>query len=510
MKTVQFAQSVTFFSIYNEWLKFVRQSGKLTKLWELKKLSMNILYIGAGFVGACSAAVSANSGHRTLVFDIDKNKIDRLGSGDRDTVESCLFEDGLGDLLVRHKELIRFTTDYKEVEEFLDTCDAVFMCLPTPEIGETGESDLSFYVKAAEQLAAALGKRNNGTQEKYLVIVNKSTVPVNMVDRTQEILDAHGVENVGVVSNPEFLVEGKAIQGSLKPDRVVVGAYTEKDFLVMRAVYQRFYDSPSVEYIEVNPKEAAAGKLLANFALFNKLALCFDVIGRTCEAFTDVQFEAVRKILTTDPRIGNWGMYDSLYAGGSCFIKDARSLSHQLQTIGMDATLVSETYLANKRQLETFIGRAKKDAGFDWAGKTVAILGVAFKRDTNDIRNSPAIDVVNFCMEQGVRHIHLFDPAAKPMMQNLFPENQQLRYVDSEVAALVGADVVVVATDWPQFRGLADVFLAGKAHPLLMDGRRMLQHRYGDLQKSGFSIIAVGSPFLKAAKAAKASEAFEA
>lgn len=461
---------------------------------------VNILYIGAGFVGACSAAVSANSGHKTLVFDIDAKKIDMLGSGDRDTIESCLFEEGLGDLLVRHKELIRFTNEYREAEAFLDECDAAFMCLPTPEIGETGESDLRFYVSAAEQLAGALKKRNAEVQSKYIVIVNKSTVPVNMVDRTVEIMDAAGVKNYGVISNPEFLVEGKAVQGSLKPDRVVVGAWNEKDLAVMRQVYQRFVDSPTVEYIEVNPKEAAAGKLLANFTLFNKLAVCFDVVGRVCETFRDVQFEAVRKILTTDPRIGNWGLYDSLYAGGSCFIKDARSLSHQLQTAGTDAMLVNETYLANKRQLETFIGRAQKDAGFDWSGKTVALLGVAFKRDTNDIRNSPAIGIVNFCMERGVKHLHIFDPAAMPMMRTMFPGSQQIKYVDSAGAALTGADVLMIATDWPQFRGLADVLLAGSARPLIMDGRRILQHKYDDLVKAGFEVIAVGSPFMKARK----------
>jgi UDPglucose 6-dehydrogenase len=459
---------------------------------------MNILYIGAGFVGACSAAVSANSGHKTLVFDIDKKKIEMLGSGDRDTIESCLFEEGLGDLLVRHKELLRFTTDYGDVEAFLNDCDAVFMCLPTPEIGETGESDLRFYVAAAEQLGAALKKRNGGAQSTYVVIVNKSTVPIAMIDRTKEILGAAGAQHYGVVSNPEFLVEGKAIQGSLKPDRVVVGAESEKDFSVMRRVYQRFVDSPSVEYIEVNPKEAAAGKLLANFTLFNKLAVCFDVIGRTCETFPDVQFEAVRKILTTDPRIGSWGLYDSLYAGGSCFIKDARSLSHQLQTAGTDAALVSETYLANKRQLETFIGRAERQAGFAWTGKTVALLGTAFKRDTNDIRNSPAIDIVNFCMENGVKHLHIYDPAALPMMRSVFPESEKIAYVESAEAAMHGADAIVIAADWPQFRGLAETLLSQSARPLIMDGRRMLQHRYDDMQKAGFNIIAVGSPFMKA------------
>jgi UDPglucose 6-dehydrogenase len=459
---------------------------------------MNILYIGSGFVGACSAAVSADSGHDVLVFDVDKKKISALGSGDRNKIEACLFEDGLADLLVRHQNRIRFTLEYSDVEDFLDTCDAIFMCLPTPEIGETGESDLSYYFSAAEKLAGALAKRNNGKQEKYVVLVNKSTVPVNMVDRTAEIMDAAGIKNYGVVSNPEFLVEGKAIAGSLKPDRVVVGAWTEKDFAVMRGVYQRFYDSPDVQYIEVNPREAAAGKLLANFYLFNKLAVCFDVIGRTCETFSDIQFEQIRKILTSDPRIGSWGLYDSIYAGGSCFIKDARSLSHQLQTSGADAVLVNETYLANKRQLEIFIGRAKKDANLEWKEKKVALLGTAFKRDTNDIRNSPSIDIARTCLEEGVAELRVFDPAAASMFASIFPESSIVKYVSRETEAIEGVDIVIIAADWPQFRGVGDILLSGQARPLIMDGRRMLQHKYSDLQQAGFSVIAVGSPFLKA------------
>jgi len=466
---------------------------------------MKILYIGSGFVGTCSAAVSADSGHETLVFDVDKRKIELLSSFDRDTIQSCLFEEGLGDLLVRNKERIEFTTDYDKVEKFLDDCDAVFMCLPTPEIGETGESDLSFYFNAAEKLAGSLSKRNNGKQEKYVVIVNKSTVPVDMVDKTEELLKKNGVKNFGVVSNPEFLVEGKAIPGSLRPDRVVVGAWLEKDFQIMRQVYQRFCNSTSVKYLEVNPKEAAAGKLLANFTLFNKLAVCFDVIGRTCETFSNLQFENIRKILMSDPRIGSWGLYDSLYAGGSCFIKDARSLAHQLQTAGQGAVLVDETYLANKRQLELFVGRAEKEAGISWAGKTVVLFGLAFKQETNDIRNSPAIDVVNFLLDQQVKQIRCYDPAAVEMFKTKFKNCGQIKYYQNESETLCpsdgqGVDVIIIATDWPQFRGLADFMLSEKTRPLIMDGRRMLQHRYQDLQEAGFDIIAVGSQFLKGKK----------
>lgn len=459
---------------------------------------MNILYIGSGFVGSCSAAVSADSGHTTMVYDIDEKKIKLLSSGDRDTIQSCIYEEGLGDLLIRNQDRIKFTTDYQKVEDFLENCDAVFMCLPTPEIGETGESDLSYYFKAAENLAKSLVKRNDNSQEKYVVVVNKSTVPINMIDQTEEILNKFGVKNFGVVSNPEFLVEGKAVRDSLHPDRVVVGAWEEKDFVIMRAVYQRFYDSSTVKYIETNPKEAAAGKLLANFYLFNKLAICFDVIGRTCETFSDIKFESVKNILTTDPRIGSWGLYDSLYAGGSCFIKDTRSLSHQLQTAGQNSVMVSETYLANKRQLELFLGRAEKEAQINWQGKTVALIGLAFKQDTNDVRNSPSIDIVNFLTEKNVTGINAYDPVAIDSFKNVFPSNQKLQYCVDECTAIKNADVIILATDWPQFRRLTDCIRKENKRPcLIMDGRRLLSPSYGTLQESGFDIIAVGSEFYK-------------
>lgn len=459
---------------------------------------MKILYIGPGFVGACSAAVSADSGHETLAYGRNAEKIKLLNSGDRDTIQSYLFEDGLGELIVRNKERIKFTADYKDVERFLDDCDAIFMCLPTPEIGESGESNLSFYFDAAEKLAASLVKRNSGRQEKYVVIVNKSTVPIDMVDKTQEIMDKAGVKNYGVVGNPEFLVEGKAVEGSIRPDRVVVGAWKEKDFAIMRQIYQRFLNSAGIKYIEVNPKEAAAGKLLANFTLFHRLALCFDVVGRTCETFDGLNFEEIRKILISDPRIGGWGLYDSLYAGGSCFIKDARSLAHQLQTAGQGATLVNETYLANKRQLDMFIGRAEKEAGFVWTGKKVALLGLAFKQDTNDIRNSPSINIVNFLLEKGIKEIRCYDPAAMPVFKDLFPASEQIKYLKDECAAMEGAEVVIVVADWPQFRSIAEKVAELPRKPLIMDGRRLWSSQYENLREAGLNIIAVGSRFLKA------------
>lgn len=459
---------------------------------------MDILYIGAGFVGTCSAAVAASSGHNTLIYDIDQHRIDMLSSEDRDTIESCLFEQGLGDLLVRNKERIHFTTDYTEVEAFLETAQAVFMCLPTPEIDETGETNLQFYFDALSQLSVALKKRNHGTQSTYLVVVNRSTVPIDTVDKSIAILKEEGVLNVGVVSNPEFFIEGKAVESSVRPDRVVVGAWHEQDFTIMRQVHQRFYDSPTVKYIEVNPKEAAASKLLANFYLLNKLVLCYDVMGRACEVFQELKFENIRRVLTTDQRLGEWGFFDSLYAGGSCLIKDTRSLSYQLNSKGKQAVMVDEAYGANKRQLEQFFARAEGEGGIEWSGKTVAILGLSFKRDTNDIRNAPSVDIVRWLLEKKVGRLQLYDPVAKENFKKLFPENPQMIYPDQETTACTDADVIIITTDWPQFRSLGDYLFKATDRPIIMDGRRMLQHYYAALQKAGYTIIAVGSSFLPA------------
>jgi len=400
--------------------------------------------------------------------------------------------------LVRNKDRIKFTIDYNEVEKFLDNCDAIFLCLPTPEIGQTGESNLEYYFSAGEKLSQALLERNQGKQEKYIIIINKSTVPVDMVNRTQEIMDKAGVKNYGVVSNPEFLVEGKAIEGSLRPDRVVVGAWKQKDFEIIRKIYQRFYDSATTKYIEVNPKEAAASKLLANFVLFNKLVVCFDVIGRTCESFSDLNYENLRKVLASDSRIGSWGLYDSMYVGGSCFIKDARSLSHQLKSTGSNSDLVDGVYLANKRQLNNFLQRAEKEIDFNWQDKKVALLGTAFKRDTNDIRNSASVEIGKFLQQKHVDKIFVYDPSAMDNFKIIFPESEKFIYCQHEFEAVKDAEVIIIATDWPQFRGLADILITEVENkPLIMDGRRMLQHRYLDLQNFGFTVIPVGGQILK-------------
>lgn len=464
---------------------------------------MHVLYIGGGFVGACSAAVSADSGHNVLVFDVDEQKVQKLGSGNHELIESCIHEEGLAELLIRNSERITFSTSRDTLAPFIEQAEVIFMCLPTPEKeGAEGESDLSYYEQAVEMLGPLLKDRQGGAQSQRVVIINKSTVPIKMIDYTQELFEQQGVKNFGIVSNPEFLVEGRAVEDSIHPNRIVVGAHSPEDFAIMRRLYQRFLDSSSIPYIEVNPYEAACGKLLANYLLFNKVVTTYDVVGRTCEYFPNVSFEQVRKILVADKRIGSWGLYDSLYAGGSCFIKDAGSLAHQLEQAGAHATLVRNILEANIFQRDHWFGRAESEANFEWGGKTVAVIGLAFKYGTNDTRNSGAIGIIQQLLGAGVKEIKVYDPAAMDECKKYFRADKnelyaRITYAGSEREALTDTAACLICTDWSQFKILAET-IRGTVKPpyLIMDGRRILQGQFADLQNSGYDIIAVGSPFM--------------
>ena len=378
------------------------------------------------------------------------------------------------------------------------------MCLPTPERDGTGETNLEIYQAAAKTLGEILVKRNNGAQSRYVLIINKSTVPIDMVRRTKEIMLASGVKSFGVGSNPEFLVEGKAIEGSIRPSRVVVGADNETDFAIFRNIYSRFVEASHISYLEVSPLEAAASKLLANYILFSRLANCFDVVGRVCEKFACLQFENIRKVLITDGRIGDWGFYDSLFAGGSCFIKDARSLAHQLKEKGAKADLVDDVLAANQRQLTNFLSRAEEELNFSWPDKTAALLGLAFKQDTNDIRNAASLGTTEFLLAKAVKQIKAYDPAAGNNYLKYFSghkDAEKINLVSSELEAIKEAEVLMITADWPQFRGLDDLIMKNLPKgALIMDGRRMLAQQYEALAQAGYNIIAVGSPVIKAEK----------
>ncbi len=463
---------------------------------------MQLVFIGSGFVGTTTAAACASFGHDVLLYDINDARVASLSSRNRRTIDACLFENGLADLLIEHADHITFTTDYSIVERTLDTAEAIFICVPTPS-REDGSTEMSYYESALKKLAGALVKRNSGKQKNRIVVINKSTVPVDTARFTQEQLDKAGVKNVGVVANPEFLVEGRAIEGNIHPSRIVVGATTSKDFAIMRRMYAHFQGNKDIPYIEVNPFEAAAGKLLANYLLFSRLMLCYDVMGRVSEQFNDVTFEAVRKIVCSDPRIGFWGFYDSIYAGGSCLEKDAKSLAHQLEVTKANTDLVRASIESNHRQLELFLARVKKSIAGGVKGNSIAVLGLAFKRDTNDIRNSAGPMVVEYLRSQGAAEVRVYDPGVDAASLAAYAKessNKRTTVVPCKSAAeaMRGTQASVITTDWPEFAKLTSVFSKTvKAPYLIADGRRMIATDYTMLTKKGYTVLAVGSPLYR-------------
>ncbi len=460
---------------------------------------MKIVYLGAGYVGACSAVVIAKFGHEAFVFDINSERIRAFNTFDREVIESVLFEQDLGSLVVQNKDRLIFSDNYDEVKKRLSETDVVFICVPTPLRENEGSYDLSFFNEAVDKLSQAMKERDGGQQKKYVVIVNKSTVSINMAEAMEEKMTTAGVINFGVVSNPEFLVEGQAIRDSFSPDRVVIGATCEKDFTVMRELYQRFYNSPGVAYLEVNPREAAAGKLLANYILLSRLVSTLDVVGRVSETFPGVAFEKIRKIITADRRIGSYGFYNNIYVGGSCLTKDSAALSFQLEQVGAKAEQIKQTLSANIFQRDNFYHRVEQ-AGFKVNDKIVAVFGLAFKRDTNDVRNSGAVDIALQLLEGGARQLRVYDPAATAMFKNYFGKKygEKIFYANNEREALEHTAAAFILTDWPQFSTLDQAIIKTCPPPyFIADGRRMAAHAYKNLQEKGYSILAVGSPFIK-------------
>lgn len=463
---------------------------------------MKLIYIGAGFVGACSSAVMAKFGHDVLVYDVNEKRINIFNTYNRDLIEQELFEQDLGSLVVQNRERISFTADYQTVEKAFDDADAVFICVPTP-IGEDGNYKLDIYFEALNSLATGLVKRNNSKQEKRIVVVNKSTVPIEMAEVAEQKLSEAGVTNFGVVSNPEFLVEGQAIHDSFSPDRTVIGALREEDFSVMKQVYQRFYYSSGGSYIEAGPREAAAGKLLANFILLSRLVTSFDVVGRVSESFQGINFEKIRKIVTADKRIGSYGFYNNIYAGGSCLTKDAAALAYQLEKAGSNSQQIKQVLSGNIYQREHFYQRVKNDADFDVKGKKIAVLGLSFKRDTNDVRNSGAVSIAEKLLDDNVDELRVFDPVALDLLKKYWAEKNDKRiiYCKNEKEALRDSNAAFILTDWPQFSTVDQIIISVCQTPyLIADGRRMAQHAYTDLQKRGYDILAVGGPFIKGNK----------
>jgi UDPglucose 6-dehydrogenase len=466
---------------------------------------MKIIVVGTGFVGLPHAAVLSEYGHEVYAYDIDEVKINAFRTGEADNIERYVNEPGLAVAVAENiNRYLFFTTD---ITQLIQDTDVFFFCINTPPKRD-GSTDLTYYLKAAHDVAEMLAKRDGSHR---IVLVNKSTVPIGSARLLEQVMKEHGVKNFGVASNPEFLAQGNAIEGSRRPDRIVLGADSDEDFKILRRVYSQFVNHVRIRYLETTPETAEAIKYMGNTLLLTYISFWNGVGARLAESVPNIRMEDLKIGVTADNRISHWGSYVSNGAGGSCFGKDIQSLIYQLNKAGRSTDLLQAVYNINEYQKTYLIDRAVYEAGFNFNQKTVALLGLAFKKRTNDMRDSAALKAVETLLARGVKEIRAYDPLAMEEAQRSWfnPKNnylfERISYHDSAKEAMQGSDAVYISTDWEEFRGLSRTIETSAKPPyLVIDGRRMIPD-FETLVERGYDVIPVGGAYLKGRQSGAAS-----
>lgn len=432
---------------------------------------MNITVVGSGYVGLVTAACLADFGHQVIGVDLDEEKIVRLQRG-----EIPIYESGLDDIVRRNlKEgRLRFTTD---LAEGVRHSQVIFIGVGTPARPD-GRADLSQVEAVARQIA--------GVIDDYKVIVNKSTVPVGTGRWVRQLIAGHSQRKIDfdVVSNPEFLREGSAVQDFTHPDRVVIGAETDRARELMKEVYRPLYliETP---FVLTNLETAELIKYASNAFLATKIAFVNEM-ANLCEAVGgDVQVLA--KAMGMDGRIGPKFLHAGPGYGGSCFPKDTQALTEIAREYGEPASLVEAVVAANVRQKQRMVVKIKKVMG-DLHGKTVAVLGLAFKPNTDDMREAPAITIIQGLLAEGAR-VKAHDPAALGEARRIFGE--QITYEEDPYQTASGADCLVIITEWNAYRRLdLERLKAGLRQAVLFDLRNIYTPE--EAARAGFRYIGVG------------------
>jgi UDPglucose 6-dehydrogenase len=430
---------------------------------------MHIAVIGTGYVGLVTGACFAEFGVDVTCVDIDADKIARLSSG-----EMPIYEPGLEQLVSKNMQSgrLRFTTNIKQaVEQAL----VIFLAVGTPPKAD-GSPDLSFVESAARSIAEHV----NG----YKVIVTKSTVPIGTGEYLRKLLrESNPRMNFGIVSNPEFLREGAAINDFMRPDRVVIGSRDEEAIAIMRDLYRPLYliEAPfvvtSLEAAELT-KYAANAFLATKISFINEIANLCDSIG--CDVHD------VAKAMGMDRRIGSKFLHPGPGFGGSCFPKDTRALASVAQQFGNDSLIVDAVIEVNRRQRQAMLPKIEKLVG-ELAGKTIAVLGLAFKPETDDMREAPSIDIISGLLKAGAK-IRAYDPVAMIEAAAVLPD---VNYADDEYSAATGADALVFVTEWNQFRALDMKRIRDlMKSPRIADLRNIYEPE--DMRELGFEYVGIG------------------
>lgn len=431
---------------------------------------MHIAVIGTGYVGLVTGACFAEFGVDVTCVDVDSEKIERLKAG-----VMPIYEPGLEQLVIKNAQAGRlsFTTN---VQEAVEQALVIFLAVGTPPLPD-GSPDLSFVESAVRSVAEHM----NG----YKVIVTKSTVPIGTGERIRKLVREHQKTNLafGIVSNPEFLREGAAINDFMRPDRVVIGSADQEAVAIMRDLYRPLYliEAPvvitSLEAAELT-KYAANAFLATKISFINEIANLCEKIG--CDVHD------VAKAMGMDKRIGSKFLHPGPGFGGSCFPKDTRALASVARQFGSESLMVDAVIEVNRKQREAMLPKIEKLVG-DVAGKTIAILGLAFKPETNDIREAPAQEIIQGLLKRGAK-VRAYDPVAMEATAKVI---SNICYAEDEYEAVSDADALVIVTEWNQFRALDMKRIRDlMKSPRIADLRNIYEP--DDLRELGFEYVGVG------------------
>ena len=433
---------------------------------------MNVSVIGTGYVGLVGGACLAETGRDVVCADVDESKIKRLQRG-----EIPIFEPGL-ELLVTHnlaEGRLRFTTD---VEDAVRASTIIFIAVGTPP-DEDGSADLQHVLAVARTIGRAMdGER---------IVITKSTVPVGTAARVRAAIQEHTTHPVHVCSNPEFLKEGAAVEDFMKPDRVVLGVDDEGAAEVLRSLYEPFVRTGH-QILLMDVASAEITKYAANAMLATRISF-MNMIARLCEA-VGADVDQVRLGIGTDARIGPSFLFPGIGYGGSCFPKDVKALSRTIGGMGLDNSMLAAVESVNETQKQILLRLVVERFGEGLSGRTFAVWGLAFKPNTDDMREAPSLVTIEGLLERGARVV-AHDPAAMEEARRHLDD--RIEYRDRNYDVLEGADALVIHTEWhpyrrPDFERMLELL----RQPVIFDGRNLYKRE--ELEKLGFEYYTVGRP----------------
>lgn len=436
---------------------------------------MKIAVIGTGYVGLVTGTCFAETGNTVTCVDIDVNKINKLNSG-----KLTIYEPGLEKIFLRNQKEDRlfFTTS---LQEGIKDAEVIFLALPTPP-GEDGSADLKYILGVADDLGKIV--------TEYVIIIDKSTVPVGTADKVYAAVAKNATVDFDIVSNPEFLREGVAVDDFMKPDRVVIGTTSERAKKTLNELYMPFVRQGN-PIIYMDEKSAELTKYAANAFLATKITF-MNEISNLCELL-GADVDMVRKGIGSDERIGRRFLFPGIGYGGSCFPKDVQALAKSSTEVNYDFKILDAVMEINEKQKLHLIPKLKAYFNNDLKGKKIAVWGLAFKPNTDDIREAPALSIIDALLAEGAA-VSTYDPEAMNNVKAIY--TNKIEFAERQYDALPDADALVIATEWSEFRTPDfDNMISLMKNKVIFDGRNLFD--LNKMQELGFHYESIGRRVVK-------------